>query len=329
MIYFLAPDLARPSGGVSTIYRSVDLLNDAGVRAAVVHTRNGFRCRWFENTTPVVHRAAPSGCTSDVLVPPEDLYLRAPGPRARGAQGRVPPERVPHVPVPPDDTGVASADWPTCPDLAACSSSPRTTSGYLERALARPVRSAAIRHWIDPDVFHLDLRRGSGDCGHAEEAAGGVRAARRVLTARGVLDGWQFDRSRTISEAEVAARLQASPSSSSASTRRRGSGCPPAEAIACGCRVVGFHGMAAREFFRPAVRIGDRGRRRARPRLGGRGVPHRVPGTGSGAGATRRRRVGVDPRSLLPREPGRRPRRILRPPGRRHEWRTRWCVARE
>ena len=37
--------------------------------------------------------------------------------------------------------------------------------------------------------------------------------------------------------------------------KAEGFGLPPAEAIACGCRVVGFHGMAAREFFRRAVCI--------------------------------------------------------------------------
>ena len=39
---------------------------------------------------------------------------------------------------------------------------------------------------------------------------------------------------------------------------------PPAEAIASGCRVVGFHGMGAREFFSCAVRSRDRRRRHHR-----------------------------------------------------------------
>ena len=51
-----------------------------------------------------------------------------------------------------------------------------------------------------------------------------------------------------MSEAEVARTLQASPLFVSLN-KAEGFGLPPAEAIACGCRVVGFHGMAAREFF--------------------------------------------------------------------------------
>src|SRR3954468_13606786 len=78
MIYFVAPDLARPSGGVGAIYRSVDLLNAAGIPAAVVRAGKGFRCQWFENDTAVVYPPLRIG-RRDVLVLPEYLYFRRPG----------------------------------------------------------------------------------------------------------------------------------------------------------------------------------------------------------------------------------------------------------
>src|SRR6478672_6548220 len=77
MIYFIAPDVARPSGGVRTIYRSVDLLNGAGTAAAVLHTRRGFRCQWFDNETRVVYPPVRVGA-ADVLVIPAQFLAQLP-----------------------------------------------------------------------------------------------------------------------------------------------------------------------------------------------------------------------------------------------------------
>ncbi|MBZ4658460.1 MAG: glycosyltransferase [Desulfacinum sp.] len=37
------------------MYRHVDILNDAGIEAYIIHKRKGFRCTWFENCTPIVY----------------------------------------------------------------------------------------------------------------------------------------------------------------------------------------------------------------------------------------------------------------------------------
>src|SRR5690606_20220712 len=70
-VFYLAPDLAAPSGGTRVIYRHVDLLNAAGVEAAVVHQRRGFRCDWFPNSTPVVAAGQVTLAPADVIVVPE------------------------------------------------------------------------------------------------------------------------------------------------------------------------------------------------------------------------------------------------------------------
>jgi hypothetical protein len=69
-ILYLCPDSDVPSGGVRVIYRHVDVLNDAGVRAAVLHGRSGFRCGWFEHSTRVAYVS--ETCVDDaILVVPE------------------------------------------------------------------------------------------------------------------------------------------------------------------------------------------------------------------------------------------------------------------
>ncbi len=70
-----------------------------------------------------------------------------------------------------------------------------------------------------------------------------------VLEARDALRGWDVVRIERMSEAEVAAALRTSYLFLSMN-RADGFGLPPAEAIASGCRVIGFHGMGGREFFR-------------------------------------------------------------------------------
>lgn len=52
-LYFHAPDIPKPCGGIRTRYRHVDILNKHGLSAVILHTQPGFRCTWFENKTPV------------------------------------------------------------------------------------------------------------------------------------------------------------------------------------------------------------------------------------------------------------------------------------
>ncbi len=106
-----------------------------------------------------------------------------------------------------------------------------------------------IRHAIDPAIFHPEPRlRTRQIAAVPTKRPAELRQLIDVLTARGVLADWRFGRIEHMSEAEVARTLQASPLFVSLN-KAEGFGLPPAEAIACGCRVVGFHGMAAREFF--------------------------------------------------------------------------------
>ena len=54
-IYYVSPDLNKPTGGVRVIYRHVEILNRNGFDASVLHARPGFRATWFENSAPVAY----------------------------------------------------------------------------------------------------------------------------------------------------------------------------------------------------------------------------------------------------------------------------------
>ena len=76
--YFLMPDLQRPTGGIRRAYRFVDVLNEAGIDAAIVHAAHGYRCRWFTNNTHVVYATDLRLHSADLLVIPEIWATRIP-----------------------------------------------------------------------------------------------------------------------------------------------------------------------------------------------------------------------------------------------------------
>ena len=66
--FVLCPDDVPTSGGIRKLYRLVDVLNANGFPAVIVHQAAGFRCRWFENKTPVVSFAEARLAPNDLLV---------------------------------------------------------------------------------------------------------------------------------------------------------------------------------------------------------------------------------------------------------------------
>ena len=67
-VYFLTPDYDRPAGGIRVIYRHVDILNEAGIPAFVVHQQRGFACTWFEHQTQLTDVKAVRLTSRDLLV---------------------------------------------------------------------------------------------------------------------------------------------------------------------------------------------------------------------------------------------------------------------
>lgn len=54
-IYFICPDNKEPIGGIKQLYRQVDILNNNGFNAYIIHKRKLFRHNWFENNTKIIY----------------------------------------------------------------------------------------------------------------------------------------------------------------------------------------------------------------------------------------------------------------------------------
>src|SRR5690349_1908527 len=86
-IYVLCPDHDEPRGGIRKLYRHVDILNEHGFSASILHKRRGFRCTWFNNRTKIAYFSdiilSNRYSQSDYLVVPE-IYGPAIANIARG-----------------------------------------------------------------------------------------------------------------------------------------------------------------------------------------------------------------------------------------------------
>lgn len=255
--WFICPDFDRPSGGIRKLYRCVDILNDAGLHASIVHNRPRFRCTWFENRTRVTGSSQVVLYQRDVIVVPE-VYGRSILDLPRGIRQIIfnqgaylmldslisgPPDVAPYV----DN-----------PDLVAVLVVSEDSAAVVEYAFPG-VQVRCIRHGIDPTVYYPPA-----DTKHRRIAYMPRRRAHeaaqvlQLLRLRGVLDRWEVIAIDRRSEAEVANLLRTTQIFLSFS-QREGLGLPPLEALACGCLVVGYHGFGGREFFRQpfAVSVED------------------------------------------------------------------------
>ena len=239
-VYYLCPDYPVPSGGIRVIYRHVDLLNEAGVRAAVLHHADGFSCGWFEHSTRTVGAPSTRLSPADTLVVPEvyaPFFDRIPsGPRLVAFNQ--------NAYLTFEHTEAAG------PDLYRRFEAAMTVSGdsaeYLRFAFPG-LRAEAVPNGVDPEVFHPAAeappkRLALMPRKRPEEAAEILRLLGRRL------DGWEVTPIEGASEAEAAAALRTAPIFL-ALGRREGFGMPAAEAMASGCFVVGFPGFGGRELF--------------------------------------------------------------------------------
>ena len=247
-VYYLVPDEPAPHGGVRVAYRHVDELNRMGWSASVLHTSDS-RARWFANSTRVTSSAAARLSSEDVLVVPEwyGPSLASIDPRLRvlvfnqGAYitfGGIDPA-----------TATAGAPYAGLPNLLGLMTVSQDSAELLRLAFPR-LRVDVARPVVDPRLFHP----GDGP----REVALAYTPSRRpeelhlvlhLLRAVGV--DWPLVPISGLSEAEVAETLRRVPLYLSLS-ERDGFGLPPAEAMACGAYVVGYHGGGGKEFFDPS-----------------------------------------------------------------------------
>lgn len=286
MIYFITPDINTATGGIKQIYRQVDILNRNQIEASILHENEGFKCTWFANNT-VIHynknifaeieklnpkkvqltwknrvkillksiknfKLNTSNQTeikeNDILVFPE-IY----GPKIAQLYKGI--KKVIY------NQGVYQTFFGYNNDLTDLK------SPYLDADLmAVIVNSKDAKQYLNYVFPSLTVHRihygiDSQNFSHTTDKKKYISFMPRklqvdiaqvinILKFRGSLNGWELLPIDKMSEAQVAKALKESALFLSFNINE-GFGMPPAEAMACGCIVVGYTGKGGDEIFVP------------------------------------------------------------------------------
>ena len=246
-VYFLAPEDNHPWGGIRRIYTFVDILNEGNIPAAVLRGSPDFRCTWFENETAILSaEGLILDAQRDLLVIPEVYGPRvvslAPGIR------RIMLTQNPYEFFMKFSERANTSFWRKLQTIDKAVVVSDDSAGLMAQVLPKvPVQRLLLG--IDQSLYHPEVKLPRTIAFMPRKLHPDSRVVMGILHARGLLDGWKVIEIDAVSEQEAAAALRRATIFISFS-HLEGFGLPAAEAMACGCIVIGFDGRGGREYLR-------------------------------------------------------------------------------
>lgn len=272
LIYVLCPGLKKPTGGIKQLYKLVNTLNAIGQDAYIIHSRIGFRVKWFENETPIKYFPNLFSILysfkkkkDNVKVP---LFLK------QLVMSNRMPEPNSIIIVPEMYSLYISEIMPNNNIIIFNQNCYYTFDKYEPlREQHSPCNNPRILGCIvvsDDSLKYLTysfpkldvfrMRLGISKCfKYSAEKKKQIAFMPRklpedsnqlfhIMMNRSTLKDWQFVPIDNMNEGEVATILQESAVFLSFNYQE-GFGLPPAEAMACGCYVIGYAGNGGKEYL--------------------------------------------------------------------------------
>ena len=263
-IFFVCyPDTNHTIGGVKQIYRQVEILHRHGIAAWVLQEQPGFRADWFASEAPVIDleslRQLELSADRDLIVLPETWLQNIPGyfpgvPKVIfnqnafytfGLGGRV------------DERTLLLYRHD---DLRAVVTVSHDNARFLVEGCGYPAeRCHTVLNGLDGELFYPPERKMRRILFLGRKHADHARTLMLMAQTRPALQRYAFRELGRVSHSELAQELRDALVYLSCG-HPEGFGLPLAEAIACGCICVGYHGLGGRDFCRPAlheVEFGD------------------------------------------------------------------------
>lgn len=238
-IYYMSPDIDYPIGGVKVIYQHVDLLNQMGYEAYVVHSEREFRCTWFENNTPIC--CSPNINIDDIVVVPEIMANKLFGLSCRKI---ILNQNVYYI---PNKIGKFAPNSYLIKDLEKVIVVSKDNYYYLKKMYPN-LNIAIVRNSIDSKKFSYEIAKKKQVAYMSRKNAAHVEKIVSQLQVSQDAKEWSFVDINQVSENQVASILKKT-SIFISTGHPEGFGLPIAEALACGCKVIGYDGMGGRELF--------------------------------------------------------------------------------
>lgn len=283
-IYFLCPDSNKPAGGIKKIYRQVDILNEAGFKAYVLHEMPNFRCSWFNNKTKItynksfyseLYKKTNRNRSFLISLKKEIEYIISLMKRKDSKKAKFSKEDILVFPelfgnnIGEIKKGIKKVIYNQgCyqtffgynldlndtkspylqKDFIATIVNSKDAIKYINHAFPK-INVFKIRHGIDNTKFSCIEKKEKKIAFMPRKLKNDLVQVINILKFRQVLDGWELIAIDNLSEEMVAKKLQESLFFMNFSGNE-GFGIPVIEAMACGCVVIGYSGKGGKEFFK-------------------------------------------------------------------------------
>lgn len=258
-IFYYCSANDRPTGGSKITYRHVEILRELGLEASVVHPQSGFRYDTFDHAPPVLGISELDLTGSDVVVLPEDGG-RALLTFARGVRKVLFNQNAYFSFKGFADLGAPLPPY-LDPEYLGILVVSEDNQAYLEYAFPG-VRVHRIHLSLNYQLFARVPFEDKQRCiaFMTRKNTADLLQVLQILRSRGSLRGWTLAPIIDQSEQGVAGIL-AIASIFLSFGHQEGISLSNLEALACGCRVIGYSGMGCREYFSGdrcrAVEMGD------------------------------------------------------------------------
>lgn len=277
-IYFVCPDTKSPTGGIKQLYRHVDILNKNGFNACILHRKKGFRVTWFENQTKVEYSNALFKEIKNSLKEKKNRPLDKKFNQIKNLLNDnileedgilVFPEifgsklhkiytnfkkvifnqncyyTFDHYGFDFKEDNNPYEDKNTIATIVASNDALE----YINFTFPK-INTFRLRLGIDDSQFFYSGNKKKQIVFMPRKLKEDVLQVINILKIRDNLKDWVFVPIEGKSESEVATILKESQIFLSFNYTE-GFGLPPAEAMACGCIVIGYEGRGGREYFNP------------------------------------------------------------------------------
>lgn len=286
-IYFICPTNRSASGGVKQMYRQVQILNEAGYNAVILHRKLGKVERWFNakvsiKYNPWLFKRLKYDYRQKKITFSKKIFLKI----LKLISHRIEKDAIlvfPEIYGPrihkimpinkriifnqncyyTFDHFALDGDYKDTPynstDTVATIVASDDAKNYFSYAFPH-ITTLKMRLGINHDVFSLGTNKRKQICFMPRKLGGDVSQVVNILRLTGLPKDWSLVSIDNKTESEVATIMKESMIFLSFNFRE-GFGLPPVEAMACGCYVVGYIGQGGKEYFDPsfttAVAEGD------------------------------------------------------------------------
>ena len=246
-VYVICPDVNLPSGGIMKLYQLVDILNANEIESFIVHHKKNFKADWFKNSTNSTDLQSIAVKKDDLLVFPEvmgsDIPNYFPGVKKiifcqnsvyalQNFYGRQ--QKMEAVYYHQDVVQVL------------------VVSAYdydFLKWLFPKINITRIWYGIDEKLFNFNPFKKKTIAVMPRKLASDQIFLDNLLKVKDVLQNFSITVIDNMPFEQCAEIIRDATIFLSFSDRE-GFGLPPAEAMACGCIVIGYHGQGGKEFFK-------------------------------------------------------------------------------